>query len=387
MPSEWFYDVNGQRKGPISTQEFKTLARGGRIDRETLVWKEGLTDWVRAKQVKGIFKDPPPLPQQASKGPPPLPQARPQPPPLPAGRDAPSTAHQDIPPHANQPKAAKPPSALAPVTCLIAGNALAALCLVATAKGSAEATVLLALLTIAVWVGCLAVEAIFIHRAWSFLPDPYRTISPGKAVGLMFIPFFNLFWVFYAVHELTKQMNAYLKDRGIKVLIAESTSLGACLLFIASFVLGLAGILVPGMAKFSGFASAGASLFIGWWYMEFAKAAVSQDGPREPFPNANLAKAALLVTSMLLVLATRYGAAAGARSATWPVVPMQPGTGAGTYPPAQPAACFHCRGTGTQATACLHCGATGTVMGYTCQHCGGRRKPPCGYCGGTGIAP
>jgi hypothetical protein len=34
------------------------------------------------------------------------------------------------------------------------------------------------------------------------LPDKYRVIAPGKAVGFLFIPVFNLYWVFPSLVKL-----------------------------------------------------------------------------------------------------------------------------------------------------------------------------------------
>ncbi len=66
MASEWFYAVDGQQFGPVSSAELKSLASKGTISSETLVWKKGMTDWVRADSTKGL------LPETSSHQPPPL---------------------------------------------------------------------------------------------------------------------------------------------------------------------------------------------------------------------------------------------------------------------------------------------------------------------------
>lgn len=98
MPA-WFVSRRGQKDGPYSDAQLKGMAVGGTLTAADLIWKEGLTDWVAAGRVRGLFPvqstvtgppKPAPLP---SMGPPPLPAASrttgipPLPPPSP-GRDA-----------------------------------------------------------------------------------------------------------------------------------------------------------------------------------------------------------------------------------------------------------------------------------------------------------
>ena len=35
-----------------------------------------------------------------------------------------------------------------------------------------------------------------LHRLWSALPENARSTTPGKAIGFLFIPFFNFYWYF-----------------------------------------------------------------------------------------------------------------------------------------------------------------------------------------------
>jgi hypothetical protein len=55
VSQEWYYSVNGDRQGPISGAELKKLADGGTIKPGDLVWKDGMSDWVQAKSIKGLF--------------------------------------------------------------------------------------------------------------------------------------------------------------------------------------------------------------------------------------------------------------------------------------------------------------------------------------------
>jgi len=56
-----------------------------------------------------------------------------------------------------------------------------------------------------------------LHGAWRVV-QPARELgldipTPGKAVGFLFIPFFNLYWVFIAFAALMETFNALWKDR------------------------------------------------------------------------------------------------------------------------------------------------------------------------------
>lgn len=67
MMKPWFYSLNGEQKGPVSLQELQQLASAGMIDRDrTLVWTEGMTDWVPAGNIPEIFQ---PVPTSATHNP------------------------------------------------------------------------------------------------------------------------------------------------------------------------------------------------------------------------------------------------------------------------------------------------------------------------------
>lgn len=44
---DWYYVVNGQRQGPVSEEEFLSLVNAGMITSESLVWRQGMTQWRR----------------------------------------------------------------------------------------------------------------------------------------------------------------------------------------------------------------------------------------------------------------------------------------------------------------------------------------------------
>jgi RsiW-degrading membrane proteinase PrsW (M82 family) len=71
--SDWFWTEQGEQRGPCSGRELRELASAGRVKPTTLVWTNGLSQWVPARAVKSLFPD----------GTRQLPEGSPEPPPMP----------------------------------------------------------------------------------------------------------------------------------------------------------------------------------------------------------------------------------------------------------------------------------------------------------------
>lgn len=57
--------INGQATGPFNMDTLKQMALNGQLNRETLVWKNGMDDWAKVDTVQeldGVFVDVPPVP-------------------------------------------------------------------------------------------------------------------------------------------------------------------------------------------------------------------------------------------------------------------------------------------------------------------------------------
>lgn len=48
---QWYYVVNDQQNGPVSDSELQLLIRTGQLSRSTLLWREGMADWLPAEQL------------------------------------------------------------------------------------------------------------------------------------------------------------------------------------------------------------------------------------------------------------------------------------------------------------------------------------------------
>lgn len=55
---EWYYAKNDQPCGPVSPIELRQFAEQGELREETLVWREGMSEWIPAGRIKGLFGNP-----------------------------------------------------------------------------------------------------------------------------------------------------------------------------------------------------------------------------------------------------------------------------------------------------------------------------------------
>lgn len=56
---------------------------------------------------------------------------------------------------------------------------------------------------------------VLIYRMWGAIQDGHARTSPGKALGFLFIPIFNLYWAFQVFWGFARDFNAYLDRHGL----------------------------------------------------------------------------------------------------------------------------------------------------------------------------
>lgn len=56
-----------------------------------------------------------------------------------------------------------------------------------------------------IWSGVLWL--MFLYRAWKIIEPGSARTTPGQAVGMLFIPFYNLYWIFQAYHGWSQDYN------------------------------------------------------------------------------------------------------------------------------------------------------------------------------------
>lgn len=67
MTSSYYYAANGQQQGPVSMETLKSLFANRTINKDSLVWKQGMDNWKALKEVEELKSflggnTPPPLP-------------------------------------------------------------------------------------------------------------------------------------------------------------------------------------------------------------------------------------------------------------------------------------------------------------------------------------
>ena len=60
--AEWYYGIDGAHQGPVDEAALKMLVQSGEITEKHLVWKEGMKDWVLAKDIDELFPKAEPSP-------------------------------------------------------------------------------------------------------------------------------------------------------------------------------------------------------------------------------------------------------------------------------------------------------------------------------------
>ncbi len=252
----WFYiDSSQAQHGPISASELESLVASGTVTRETQVWTESLGDqWILARKVEGLFTeeippmgstlrppshaasvpetDPYPLPSLAATTPmiPSTPTTQPV-----RGVQVPANHHlvQAAANDPYQPPASDPQpieTGIYPATikkggsmglwsalffggilCIILGIIMSGVLSPTKEATPNETKILTGFSVAAIGYFCILFSAIliyiYLYRAWKCLQPGGATVSPGKAIGFLFIPFFNIYWFFIAFGSLPRQWN------------------------------------------------------------------------------------------------------------------------------------------------------------------------------------
>lgn len=76
-----------------------------------------------------------------------------------------------------------------------------------------------------------------LYRAWQTIQDKNARTTPQKAVGYLFIPFYNLYWIFVAYLGFAKDYNSFLRRMDIKMpALNENFFLAYCILQVLYIV-------------------------------------------------------------------------------------------------------------------------------------------------------
>lgn len=288
VPEEWYYSKDATRKGPIDLDALKKLLESGYVSRGDLVWKQGLAEWVKAGDVKELSVGPPPLPNTepelvrcelddqsvnttdetssararrrafepaigaATAGSTTASGKFPQHVELPAPPVAPTTDSptQTPPSDSSSPKVESPfahvrdlqvpsPKMVLVCSCLLL-LPLAAMTAAYTVSATQDLSEILMAFSLFVGLPTLVLfcvfSAVYIHQAWTFVPEQQRTSSPGMMVGLLFIPVFNFIWLFFAVPGLSSATNRLVLPYETIPRAPQGLGVAFCLAFPLAFI-------------------------------------------------------------------------------------------------------------------------------------------------------
>ncbi len=219
MNDQWFVHSDGQQLGPYTGQQLVEFAQHGNIIPETMVWAEGMPEWMPAAQIPGLF---PSEPIQAA---PPVQASAPTTsaawnPNVARGLAAPAAVVKNpspavepaAPVGGDYPYFKVYPTSFGLWVGTFAGSMVLMVVsffamIAGAASGSMNTGLILFFLALGIHTFSIVLFHMYLYRAWFCLQMGGVRTSPGKAIGFLFIPFFNFYWVFVAINGLAKDWN------------------------------------------------------------------------------------------------------------------------------------------------------------------------------------
>jgi len=88
----------------------------------------------------------------------------------------------------------------------------------------------------------LAIELALFYKMWSAIQDSEASVSPGKAVGFLFIPVFNIYWALCMITGFAEDYNAFIQRHSVKV---KDLPLILFLVYAVAFILSATVVTTP----------------------------------------------------------------------------------------------------------------------------------------------
>ena len=100
-----------------------------------------------------------------------------------------------------------------------------------------EAAVPLIILAFMASVYSVVILAMLIHRMWTMIQPGHPRTTPGQAVGFLFIPFFNFYWIFQAYYGWAQDYNRYVISNSLPApRVNEGFALTVSILCVCSII-------------------------------------------------------------------------------------------------------------------------------------------------------
>lgn len=207
----WYFSENNERQGPVGLEEMEDLVMQGRVIRGTLVWQKGMAEWqpIETTEFKDVID---------KHYPPPLPTVK-------ASSTYRTTADfeqsTEIESYSGNSYELSPREQIQQLKTWFKVFWL-------------SLAIGIPLTVLIIGIGGIITSIVFgymiLFKSWKIIQDGRPRTTPGRAVGFMFIPFFNLYWQFIAYLGLAKDLNRYMRNRKIRsAFINEDLVLWYCI--------------------------------------------------------------------------------------------------------------------------------------------------------------
>ena len=125
----------------------------------------------------------------------------------------------------------------------ILAGVLGTIGLVLAIQKGAKSTLIMTFAAADIFLVCsVAIEYLLFYKMWAAIKDSQTSISPGKAVGFLFIPVFNIYWALLMVTGFAEDYNSFIIRRSIK---ARELPMSLYLVYAFALMLSETVITVP----------------------------------------------------------------------------------------------------------------------------------------------
>jgi len=193
----WYYVLDNKQFGPIKEEEIQVLIQDGTLNSATKVWREGMLKW-QPLAVTVLSEH------------------------LPGGKPL-NLNGDDLAFNSNKPRVTREGLRKLFIWWLVTyGLSIGYYAIfgfmgaiVSNPNHISEQFPVLLMSLMCIFGLCLLTSSILsyviLYKFWRVVQDGYASTSAGKAIGFMFIPLFNFYWMFKAYWGLSKDLNQYIQ--------------------------------------------------------------------------------------------------------------------------------------------------------------------------------
>ena len=182
----WFYSENDQAVGPVDVSAIKKLIQDGTINADTIVWREGLTEWKKLSETSLVKLINAPKKEERE-----IPHASDVP--LPVITVSFQTIHK-----------------LYLSWLIVTGIALVT-AFIAHFANDYDNSTMLTLLYAVIYTAAGVLFYILLYKFWRLIQDGQARATPREAVGLLFVPFYSLYWLFQVFFGFSVDTNKFIE--------------------------------------------------------------------------------------------------------------------------------------------------------------------------------